>query len=154
MGTPGGDSGVGAVQRKRGVWRGRQGQLRITSDRVNFTQKDARIWQQDPPSANGWNFAFVENTGGVVTNGPTSEPNYYNDVMAWGWNCSDTVGYPADTSKHAVWMIIESKFYDGVNFGAEVHLQTRDTSGTYHRPMTFFLPHDGGAQSGAMLGND
>jgi hypothetical protein len=137
MDSPAGSSG--SVQYNASGAFGGAAQLNYdsTSNRLNFTLKDARLWQQNPPSANGWNFAFVENTGGINTNGPSGQPNYYNDVMAWGWNCSDTVGVPLDPSKHAVWMIMESKWYDGVNFGAEVHLETRDTTGTYHRPMTF-----------------
>jgi hypothetical protein len=57
------------------------------------------------------NLRLIQN-GGRTTNGPTAQPNYYNTVLALGFNCTNSYT-PLNTSMPSGSYRIESKFAQG-----------------------------------------
>lgn len=91
-----------------------------------------------------------------LTNGPTGDENYTNDVWALGCNVS-AVGVRADNARQYLALEYESKYYQGPSQmvpASEFHLATVDTNGTVHRPLSFFLPWGGGSGSSAGVSVD
>ena len=99
------------------------------------------------PTSGGYDWRLLYNGGGQLSNGPAGQENYINDVWALGINVGSQVGVRADTAKQYLALEFESKYYQSGTFASEFHLGAVDTAGVTHRPLSFFLPHDGGAGS-------
>lgn len=97
----------------------------------------------------GVNFAWLKTSSHLVHDAQ----DYYDDVVAWGMNCSDTVGVPLDSAKPMAWFALENKFYNGSEFGSELHLSIKQAgAGITARAMSFFLPHTGSTSTAAAVG--
>lgn len=102
-------------------------------------------WRYVPPTSDPtapkFNFSV---TSGQWTQGPPGEPNYWDHTASLGWNF--VAAGRENPLQSAFGITFESKFYQGT-FGHEFHLQQTDSAGVIHRPLSFFLPTNGGAGS-------
>jgi hypothetical protein len=124
-------------------------------DSLTSTVPSGTVFGHDPtasPSAGGYQFCWAYGASGF-TNGPVGQTNYIDDTWAFGENVGG-LSFPLDSAKQYVALHWESKFYNGARFGSEFHLiQIAPTggAGTTLRPLTMFLPHDGGNGGGIGL---
>jgi hypothetical protein len=78
---------------------------------------------------------------------PDGPNGSYNDhVWAYGYNVGNP-GVRSDPSQPSLELRFESKYYQSNTFGSEFHLANITTNGRENRPLSFFLPHDGGPGS-------
>lgn len=109
-------------------------------------------WRYVPPTSDPtapkFNFSV---TSGQWTQGPPGEPNYWDHTASLGWNF--VAAGRENPLQSAFGITFESKFYQGT-FGHEFHLQQTDSAGVAHRPLSFFLPTNGGAGSSGGIASD
>ena len=109
-------------------------------------------WRYVPPTtdptAPKFNFSV---SSGQWHQGPVDEPDYWDHTASLGWNF--VAATREDPSQSAFGVTFESKFYQGT-FGHEFHLQQTDSAGVAHRPLSFFLPTNGGAGSSGGIASD
>jgi hypothetical protein len=119
-------------------------------DKIITPVGDARFFEI-PTTATGAgsNFAYLINVN-ALTNGPIGEPNYDNDVVAWGHNVSDTTGVRLDTNKSSIFLALENRFFQNGEFGSEFHLNATDVDGNNKRPISVFAPQEA-TDTGASL---
>lgn len=82
-------------------------------------------------------------TSGYETQGPTPQPNYYNNVFGYGWNISNAFT-ALDPTKPAGSYRIESKFAQGLPnsaFAMEFHTAITTLQGNERRVFSAFAPH-------------
>jgi len=81
--------------------------------------------------------------------------DYSNEVIAMGWNLSETVSVPEDPSQAAFWDAWEFKFnIDDISYHIERHIELTDTSGVRHRVWSLSAPHSGSTGSGLVQALD
>jgi hypothetical protein len=80
---------------------------------INAPAGDVIVHDTAPdPNSGGFDYKLVYQAA-VRTQGPPSDPNYTDDVWAWGINIGSAPGSRADASKaYGAWHL-ESKFYQG-----------------------------------------
>jgi len=126
----------------------------LTAPKTTIKTGNALFYKHDgslSPNFGGYNFGCVYNGGPWNNGGASGTDAYIDDVWSCGINMSDTVLSPADPTKYSAQFTMESKFWNGSTYGAEIHLQTVDTAAGTHRPITMFLPHDGSAANEAFV---
>ena len=106
-------------------------------------------------SANGWPWRMIVNQNNFDDGSGIGGENYYNEVVAIGWNLSSTVGVPATENEPAFWDSWEAKYNAGLtDYAFERHFEMVDSNGDPHRVFSFLLPHDGGTGSAALFAMD
>jgi hypothetical protein len=109
-------------------------------------------WRYVPPSTDPTAPKFdFSVTSGQWHNGPVGEPDYWDHTATLGFNYAGAARQ--DLTQSGFGITFESKFYQGT-FAHEFHLQLQDKNGTSHRPLSFFMPVDGGAGSGGGFQSD
>jgi hypothetical protein len=114
------------------------------------THDVTQIWAAAPLFTTG-----VARFDGVNSGAGSSDPNV---VITWGWNFQNGGGR-IDTGKPAWGFSLEYNYYlntsRGWVQGVEGHWKMQDTtSGTEHRPITMWLPWDGGSGSHLSFNSD
>src|SRR4051812_48994707 len=102
----------------------------------------AMIGRSASNSLNSVNYRMIVNQNPLVGSGVGGE-DYANEVVAIGWNQSDTVGVASDVTKVTVWDAWEYKFNIGGKYNIERHIEYVDTSAARHRLFSITAPHDG-----------
>lgn len=105
------------------------------------------LWQRaKSQSLNNVNWRMIVGQNPFVGSGVGGE-NYANEVVAVGWNLSETVGVADTPGTPAFWDNWEYKYNIAGKYYHERHMESVDTSGNIHRVFSYVMPHDGGSGS-------
>lgn len=110
---------------------------------ISQTGSDRTLYSHDASAADANAAKF---NLGVATNNDVNLPGSANKNTVWvfGYNVAAN-GSREDGTKPSLALHWEREFWQGGAAPAamEWHLQFTDTSGLAHRPLSFFMPHDG-----------
>ena len=113
----------------------------------------AVVWRYVPPASDPTAPRFsMSFTSQPWSNGPPGQPSYVDHAAFMGWNY--VAGDREDVSQSGFGIAWESRFYQSGTFASEFHLQGKTSTGVDKRWLSFFLPHDGGPESGGYMALD
>jgi len=116
----------------------------------------ALVERSSSQSLNNINYRTIVNRNLYDDGSGAAGEDYANEVVACGWNLSETVGVAETDIAPAIWDSVEYKYHvaSSGRYYHERHMESLDTDSERHRFFSFAIPHDGGGGSSHQIAID